>query len=103
VVLPTSVGRDELGLAAQLRLGRTGRAGRTVAAGELLDTASRVDELLLTGEVRVAGRADADLDVLAGGAGLVGSSAGADDRGVVVVGMKTSFHKSLLLWAKEIC
>ena len=95
IVLPTN-GREgvKLGLAGELRLGRACSADIAVAAGEFLDTTCRIDELLLTGEVRVAGRADTDLDILAGRARFIGGTAGADDRGVVVIGMKTGFHRA---------
>jgi hypothetical protein len=40
----------------------------------------------------MAGRADADLDVPAGRAGVVDGPAGAGDRGFGVIGMETGFH-----------
>jgi len=94
-------GSRELGLGRELRLGRASCADIAVATRELLDAASRVDELLLTSKVRVACRADADLDVITGRAGLVSGAAGADDRRRVVVRMKTGFHRSCLECRKE--
>ena len=58
----------------------------------ILDAACRIDELLLAREKRVAGGADADLDVALGGAGVINSAAGATDRGLVIVGMNICFH-----------
>ena len=87
-------GRMKLGLLGQRRLRCAGGANVAVATGKLLNTACRIDELLFTGEVRMAGRADTDLDILASRAGLVGSTAGANDRGGVIFGMKTSFHRA---------
>ncbi len=94
-------GSRKLGLGGELWLGRAGGADIAVATCELLDTSCRVDELLFTGEVRVAGRTDTDLDIISGRAGLVSGAAGADDRRRVVVGMKTGFHKSLLECSNE--
>jgi len=90
-------GRVKLSLARELWLGRASCACGTVATGELLDAAGRVDELLLTGEIGMAGGADTDLEIVAGRAGLVSGTAGADDRRRVIVGMKTVFHKWSLL------
>lgn len=90
------VGRNKLGLRGELGLGRAGGTHVAVAAGELLNATRRVDELLFTGEVGVAGCADTDLDVVLGGAGLVGGSAGTDDGGIVIIGMEAGFHKNLV-------
>ena len=83
------------GLGSELGLRRAGSASGTVPAGELLDTAGRVDELLLAREVGVAGRADTDLDILASGAGPVSGAAGTDDRGFEVFGVDAGFHKEI--------
>jgi hypothetical protein len=76
----------------QLSLFDAGRFDRAVAAGELLDATGGVDELLFACEERMAGRANADLDVPAGRAGVVDGPAGAGDRGFGVIGMETGFH-----------
>ena len=64
----------------------------TEALGEFLDAPRGIDELLLAGEVGMAGRADADLEVAFRAAGVVGRAAGAVDRGFFVVGMNICFH-----------
>ena len=63
-----------------------------VAASEFLDAACRIDELLLTGKEWVARGANADLDVAAGGTGVIDLTARARDGGLVVVGMDICFH-----------
>ena len=65
-----------------------------VTARELLDTAGGVDELLLASEEGMAGRADANLDVALGGAGVVNGPTSAGDRGLLVIGMNICFHGS---------
>ena len=66
--------------------------GRGELAAEAVDTASRVHQLLLPGEERVAGRADFDDDVaLVCGARLEGGSAGALYIDVVIGGVNSSF------------
>jgi len=72
-----------------------GGADIAVPAGKFLDASGRVDELLLTGEERMAGGADTDLDIVPGRSRLVGSPAGADDGGFVIFGMKTGFHRAI--------
>ena len=42
----------------------------------------------------MAGGADTDLDIVPGRTRLVGSTAGADDGGFVIFGMKTCFHRA---------
>jgi hypothetical protein len=68
--------------------------GARVTAGEFLDPAGGIDELLFPGEERVASRADADLDVALGRAGVVDGAAGARDRGLLVIWMNICFHGS---------
>jgi hypothetical protein len=47
----------------QLGFGRPGRLGAAVATREFLHPASRVDELLLSGEKGMASRTDADTNI----------------------------------------
>ena len=62
-------------------------------AAEALDAASGVDQLLLAGKVRVAGRTDFDDDVaLVRGASLKGGSAGALDVDVFVLRVNSLFR-----------
>ena len=63
-----------------------------VTAGELLDAACGVHKLLFTGEKGVAGSADTNLQVAAGGAGVEDSAARASDRRLGIVGMNICFH-----------
>ncbi|MDB6175690.1 MAG: AMP-dependent synthetase and ligase [Chthoniobacteraceae bacterium] len=63
-----------------------------VTAGEFLDAACRIDELLFTSEKRMALSADADLEVATSRTGVVSRPACACDRGFRVVGMDICFH-----------
>src|SRR5262245_55053803 len=60
---------------------------------EALDAAGRVDELLPTGEERVAVRADLDPEVLPRRPRLDDVAAGADDLDFVVLGMDALLHR----------
>src|SRR5437762_1558269 len=75
-----TVSKDSDGKLSALLAAR--RAG--VTAGELLDAAGGVDELLLAGEEGMAGRADADLQVPLGRTGVVDGAARASDRRLCV-------------------
>lgn len=75
----------------ELRSGAAG-AGGTVALGELVHTTGGVDEALLTGEVRMAGGADTDTEVLHGGDRVIDGAAGAGDRRFEGLRMDVSFH-----------
>src|SRR5438445_12404688 len=71
--------------------GRRGAGAATleaVFALEALDPAGRVDQLLLAGEERLAGRADIDVDGRHGGAGLDDVAAGTDEGCLRVPRMK---------------
>jgi hypothetical protein len=60
---------------------------------ELIDAASRVDQLLLASKERMAGRADFHADIaLVRRAGLEGVPAGAGDINFVVSGVNTDLH-----------
>src|SRR4029077_15457681 len=76
------------------RRGARFAALETVLALEPLDTAGRVDQLLLSGEEWMAGRADLDVDGRDGGAGLDDVAAGTDDRRLVVPRMNAFLHGS---------
>jgi hypothetical protein len=79
--------------ANQLRFRAGARGlGATIAAGELLDAARRVDELLLTCEKRMAGSADANFDVAPRRAGMINRAARADDIGFLIFRMDARFH-----------
>ena len=60
---------------------------------ELINTAARIDELLLAGVEGVALGADLNGDVLTGGAGLDDLTAGAADGGRLIVGMNSGLHR----------
>jgi hypothetical protein len=64
----------------------------TVPASEFLDTARRVDELLLTSEKRMAGGAYTNLDIATSRPGAVNSATGASDRRFNVIRMDISLH-----------
>ena len=66
---------------------------RAVAAGELLDAACGVDELLLARKERMAGGANTDANVAFGRASVVVGPASAGNRRFNVIGMDISFHK----------
>src|SRR5215469_9541334 len=62
--------------------------GCCVLAAEALDASGSIDQLLLAGEERVAGRADFENDVtLVGRAGLEVAAAGAADVDLLVLGV----------------
>ena len=63
-----------------------------VSTRELLDAARGIDELLFAREERMAGRADADLDVALRRAGVIDRAARAANVGLMVVGMNICFH-----------
>ena len=76
----------------RLELLAADRGGRGITAREFLNPASRVDELLFSGEERVACGADTNLEFAARGAGVVDGSAGARDGRLGIVGMNICFH-----------
>lgn len=64
---------------------------------EAIDASCGIDQFLLTREERVAGRTDFDVQVaLAGGAGLERLAAGAANGNLVIFGMNSWFHLTLL-------
>ncbi len=66
--------------------------GAAVAAGEFLDPACGVDELLLTREKRMAGGADADFNITLGRTCMVNRAARAVDVGFEILRMNVGFH-----------
>ncbi len=68
------------------------RRGVAEATRKLLDAAGRVDELLLAREERMARGANTDLQVFAGGAGVIDLATGAADGGLGLIGMDIFFH-----------
>jgi len=82
-------------------LGRSGSAETFLgqlagakAAGELLDATSGIDKFLLAGEKGMAGGANAEADILLGGACMIDRAAGADDLAFHVFGVDIGFHGS---------
>lgn len=75
-----------------LGFGTAGRAGGTVALGELVHAAGSVDEALFTREIGVAGGADTDLQVLDRGKGVVDLPASAGDGRFESGGMGFLLH-----------
>lgn len=73
-------------------LGGASGLGAAVATRKFFHAARRVDELLLTGEKRVASGADADFNVTAGRAGVIHRTAGTHDIGLNVFRMNVRFH-----------
>ena len=88
--ITVSCGEGNLGLLAGLL--ETRRADGAVTALELVNASGCVDELLFTGEERMASGADTDLDVVARGARTIRRAAGTGDHGVDVVGMNIGLH-----------
>ncbi len=63
-----------------------------VAAGEFLDATCGINELLFSGEKRMAGGADTDLQVAAGGTGVEHGPTGARDGGLGIIWVNICFH-----------
>ena len=62
-------------------------------ASELINASAGINELLLTGEERMALRADVYADLAGlGGTGNEGLAASADDLGLLIVGMNSFLH-----------
>ena len=59
---------------------------------EFVHTAGRIDELLLAGEKGMARGADAEAEILFGGAGVIDRAAGADDLAFHIFGVDIRFH-----------
>jgi hypothetical protein len=75
---------------------RSDRSDLAVTFFEALNTTSCVNEFLLAGEKRVAGRADLGIDLLLGGPGLECVTAEALDGHIGIHGVNTFFHLFLL-------
>src|SRR6476646_5476424 len=63
-----------------------------IAARELLDSASGIDEFLFAGEKRMARGANTDLQPLTRRTRVVGRATGAGDGGFFILGMNVGFH-----------
>src|ERR1700686_2747679 len=93
-----------VGLGRLLGGGRLGRGNLLrglvrVLLVEAVDPALRVHQLLLAGEEGVAARADVEVHVAAGRAGLPRGAAGADDLGGGIRRMNVGTHRGLSLKA----
>lgn len=64
----------------------------TIAARELFNPASSVDEFLFAGEKRMTCRANANFYVLLRRTGVVDSTTGARNVGLVILRMNVRFH-----------
>ena len=71
-----------------------GHLARAEAAREFLHASGGIDELLLAGEKGMARRANAEAEILLGGAGVIDRAAGADDLAFHVFGVDIRFHGS---------
>jgi hypothetical protein len=69
---------------------------------EALDSSCRIDQLLLSGEKRMAGRAHLQPDIRFGRTGFKFVSAGAGYQNFVVFGVDSFSHFNLILWAHSI-
>jgi hypothetical protein len=72
---------------------------KAVGAAELLaesfDATGRIDEFLLSGEERMAGATDVDVDFCDGAAGDKGIATSAVDVAISIFGMNLRFHEQL--------
>ena len=77
------------------RHSRLGRLAGAKAFREFLHASGGIDELLLTGEKGVAGRANTEAHVLFGGASVIDGATGADDLAFHIFGVDIGFHGEL--------
>ena len=71
---------------------------------EFFDSSGRIDEFLLAGKKRMAGRADIDAHIAAGRANLKSIAAGAGYRTELVFGMDFCFHDlTYSLYFRKMC
>ena len=82
---------------------RATRNRGAVTLGEFIDSASSIDETLLTREERMATSADADAEVLHSGHGVIDRAAGAGDGGFVNRRMTLFFHGDgwVITWTRR--
>ena len=66
--------------------------GGAVTLGKFLHPASRINEFLLTGEKRMASRANTDLNILARRTGVIDCPARASNIGLKILWMNVGFH-----------
>jgi hypothetical protein len=76
----------------QLSPARAGGLGAAVTTREFFDAPSGIDKFLFAGEKRMAGGADADFNVSFGRAGVINRAAGANDIGLLIIGMNVRLH-----------
>ena len=69
-----------------------GEQGLTVPARKFFDASGRVDELLLSGKKGMASGANTDFDIPASRSGVIHRATGANDRGLLIVGMNVCLH-----------
>src|ERR1700730_8473057 len=77
---------------SQLSLAGAGGLGTAVTTREFFHTPGGIDEFLLAGEKRMAGGTDADFNVSFGRAGVINRAAGANDVGLLIIGMNVRLH-----------
>jgi hypothetical protein len=66
--------------------------GAAIALGEFFDATGGIDEFLLAGEKRMAGRADTNSNVAPGRASVIHRAACANHVGLVVFWVNACFH-----------
>jgi hypothetical protein len=66
--------------------------GAAVTARKFLDAPGRIHELLFAGEKGMTSSANTDLNIAAGGAGVINRTACAHNIGLVILWMNTGFH-----------
>src|SRR5438477_557404 len=71
---------------------RTHSFGAAVTLGEFLNSTCGVDEFLLAGKKRMAGRANTDSNVAPGRAGVIHRAARANDIGLRIFWVNACFH-----------
>jgi len=69
-----------------------GEQGLTVPTREFLDSSSRVDKLLLSGEKGMASGTDTDFDIPASRSSVIHRATSANDRGLLIIGMNVCLH-----------
>ena len=77
---------------SQLSLARASGLGAAVAASEFFHAPGGIDEFLLAREKRMAGGADANFNVSFGRASVINRTAGANDIGLLIIGVNIRFH-----------
>lgn len=87
--------QTEAATAAQLTfLAAPSRPSAAVTLGEFLDTTCRVDEFLLAGEKRMAGRTNTDSKIASSRAGMIHRTARTNHVGLLIFRVNACFHSS---------